>query len=77
MLNKTTPNKEERTMQKYTTPALIEHGSLSGLTGADFTSSATDQYIGPDGNDLNPGNLTGSGPGCVDSNENGICDWEE
>lgn len=67
-------------MQKYSPPSLEMMGSLARLTAADFTSSATDSYIDSDGTDLNDDGalgLTGSGPGCVDSDQNGVCDYLE
>jgi hypothetical protein len=62
-------------MKKYSTPVFHPYGKAVAITAADFATSATDVYIGPDGTDLNPGNLTGSGPGCVDSNRDGVCDY--
>ncbi len=66
-------------MQTYSPPLLVKMGSLARLTAADFTSSATDSYIAPDGTDLNEDGslgLTGSGPGCVDSDGDGNCDYQ-
>lgn len=67
-------------MRAYYSPQLINYGRLTALTGADFTNSSTDSYIAPDGTDLNQDGdlgLQGSGPGCVDSNQNGTCDYLE
>jgi hypothetical protein len=65
-------------MKTYHAPLLVVSGRLASLTAADFTTAATDSYIGPDGSDLNADlglGLTGSGDGCVDSNNDGVCDY--
>jgi hypothetical protein len=64
-------------MNQYVKPEVNTMGGFPRMTGADFSSGATDSFVGPDGSDMNPGNLTGSGAGCVDSNRNGVCDFAE
>ena len=61
----------------YTPPKLETHGTIVSLTGADLTSAAGDVYLDANGDEVDGVEIGGSGPGCVDGNNNGTCDYLE